>query len=46
LDVKNEELLKDTSNAKNFELSLETKVSQKGKTFYSKRGKNVRSGTR
>jgi hypothetical protein len=34
------------SNAKKIEFSLETKVSQKGKTLYYKRRKNVRSGTR
>jgi hypothetical protein len=46
MDVGSEELFGDKSNAKNFGPSLKTKVGQKGKTLYSKRGNNVQSGTR
>jgi len=33
-------------NAINFELSLETKVAQKGITLYIEKGNNVNSGTK
>jgi len=46
MDVRNEKLLKHKSNVRNYELNIKTKVSQKGRTFYSKRMKNVQSGTR
>jgi hypothetical protein len=41
MDVGSEELFGDKSNAKNFELSLEIKVGQKGRTLYFEGGNNV-----
>jgi hypothetical protein len=41
MDARSEELFGSKLDAKNFEPSLETKVGQKSKTFYSKRGNNV-----
>jgi hypothetical protein len=41
MDVRSKELFRDRLDAKNSKLSLETKVSQKGITFYSKRRNNV-----
>jgi hypothetical protein len=41
MDARNEGLLIDKLNARNFELNLETKVSQKGKTLYFEREKIV-----
>ncbi len=46
MDARGEELLRDKLNAKNFELSSKTKVSQKARTFGSKIEINVQSGTR
>jgi hypothetical protein len=46
MDARSEELLRDMSNAKKSKLSLEIKVSQKCKTLYFKRRKNVRNGRR
>ncbi len=46
MDVRSEELFGNRLDAKNFELNLEIKVGQKGKTFYSKIGNNVQSGTK
>jgi hypothetical protein len=46
MDVGSKKLSKDNLDARNFELSSETKVAQKGIAFYSKRGNNVQSGTR
>ncbi len=44
MDAGSEELLGDRLDPKNFKPNLETKVSQKGRTLYSKRGNNVQSG--
>jgi len=41
MDVGSEELFKDRSNVKNYELGLEIEVSHKGRTFYFEIGKNV-----
>jgi hypothetical protein len=41
MDVGSENLFKDESNAKNSKLSLQTKVGQKGRTLYFKRGNYV-----
>jgi hypothetical protein len=41
MDAATEKLLRDRSNAKNYKPSLETEVSQNGKTHYSKRGNNI-----
>ncbi len=41
MDVGNEKLFGDMSNAKNFEPSLEIEVGQKGKTLYFERWNNV-----
>jgi hypothetical protein len=46
MDVGSEELLKNKSDVRNYELGLETKVSHKGRTFYFEIRKNVQSGTR
>jgi hypothetical protein len=46
MDVGSEKLFRDKSDVKNFELSLETKVSQKGRTRQSKKENNGHSGTR
>jgi hypothetical protein len=46
MDVGSKELLGDRLDAKTFKSNSETKVSQKGKTLYSKRGNNVHSRTR
>jgi hypothetical protein len=35
MDARSKELFRDMLDAKNSKLSLETKVSQKGRTFYS-----------
>jgi hypothetical protein len=45
MDARCEKLLRDKLNAKNFELRLKIEVSQKGRTFCSKRGINVQNGT-
>jgi hypothetical protein len=37
MDVGSKNLFKDRSDAKNFKPNLETKVSQKGRTFHSKK---------
>jgi hypothetical protein len=44
MDARSKELFRDRLDAKNFKLSLETKVSQKGITFYSKRGTMYKVG--
>jgi hypothetical protein len=41
MDVGNENLFRNESNARNFEPNLETKVGQKGKTIYTERGNDV-----
>jgi hypothetical protein len=41
MDVGSKELLRNKSDAINFEPSSKIEVSQKGKTFYPERGKNV-----
>ncbi len=46
MDVGNKNMFKDMLYVVNYELSLETKVGQKGKTFHFKRGNYVQSGTR
>jgi hypothetical protein len=46
MDVGNEELLKDKSYVRNYELGLKIEVSHKGRTFYFEIRKNVHSGTR
>ncbi len=46
MDVGNKNMFKDMLYVRNYELSLETKVGQKGKTFHSKRGNYVQSGIR
>jgi hypothetical protein len=46
MDVKSREISRVKSDAKNLELRLEIKVSQKGGTFYYEKGKNVHSGRR
>jgi hypothetical protein len=46
MDVGNKNMFKDMLYVRNYELSLETKVGQKGKTFHFKRGNYVQSGTR
>ncbi len=46
MNTRSEKLLGNMLDAKNFDPSSETKVSQKGKTLYSKRRNNVQSGTR
>ncbi len=46
MDVRSEELFGNKSDAKNSKPSSETKVGQKGKTLYSKRGNYVQNGTR
>jgi hypothetical protein len=37
VDVRSEKLFRNRLDAKKFEFNLETKVSQKGKTFYFKK---------
>jgi hypothetical protein len=39
MDARNEEVLRDKSNARNSKLSLEIEVSRKNKTLYLKEGK-------
>jgi hypothetical protein len=46
VDARSKELFRNRSDAKNFDFSSKIKVSQKGRTFYSKRRKSVQSGTR
>jgi hypothetical protein len=46
MDARSEELFRNRLNARNYKLSSKTKVGQKGKTIYSKRGKNVQIGTK
>jgi hypothetical protein len=46
MDVGRKNLFKNKLDARNFEPSSETKVGQKGRTFHSKRGNYVQSGTR
>jgi hypothetical protein len=46
MDVRSEELLKDKSDVRNYELDTEIEVSHKGRTFYFEIRKNVQSGTR
>jgi hypothetical protein len=41
MDVGNEELFGDKLDAKNFDINLEIKVGQKGKTLYFEGGNNV-----
>jgi hypothetical protein len=41
MDVGSEELLRDMSNAINFELSSKIEINQKGITPYFKRGKKI-----
>jgi hypothetical protein len=46
MDLGNEKLFKDKSDARKFELSLEIKVNYKGITFYFERRNHVHSGTK
>jgi hypothetical protein len=46
MDARNKRLLRNKSNAKNSELNPKTKIGQKGRTLYFKRGNSVQSGTR
>ncbi len=46
MDIRSENLFRDGSNVKNSEPNLKTKVGQKGRHLYSKRGNYVQSGTR
>ncbi len=46
VDARSKELFRIRSDARNFDFSSKIKVSQKGRTFYSKRRKSVQSGTR
>ncbi len=46
MDARSESLFRDMLDAKIFELSLETKVGQKGKTFRFERRNYVHNGTR
>jgi hypothetical protein len=46
MNARSEELFKNKSNAKNFEPSLATKVSQNGRTLYFERRNNVQNGTK
>jgi hypothetical protein len=41
MDARSENLFRNKSNARNFELSSKTKVGQKGKNLYFERGNNV-----
>jgi hypothetical protein len=44
MDARSENLLTNTSNARNSELSSKIEIGKKGKTFYSERGNYVQSG--
>jgi hypothetical protein len=46
MDEGSKNLSKNKLDARNFELSLEIKVGEKGRTLYFERGNNVHSGTR
>jgi hypothetical protein len=46
MDARSKNLFRDMLDAKNFELSLETKVGQKGKTFHFERKNYVQNRTR
>jgi hypothetical protein len=46
MDARSENLFRDRSNAINLNLAQKIQVGWKNKTFYSKRGNYVHSGTR